>query len=335
MTTSYAEAVREGMLAAARLHQAFQTREKLSQSAGNIDVFEIAFDLGLTLLFRPLKGLLGAYLPDPLPGVLITTERPLSIQRFTGAHEVGHFFMKHQPSLDDEGILRRSLFALGPSQNFQEVEANAFAASFLMPSWLMVHHCEQQGWLGPALRNPQTIYQLSLRLGSSYEATCWALSRYKYLREDEARHFADAAPRSLKAALLRDFAPANYRADVWLLTQRDEGSVFIGSPNDLFVVRLREHSGGGYLWDFDELQRSGFAIVKDRRESGDQGIGGDVTREILAQPSQSWSGKFHMAEKRPWERDAALTELSFEVDLFGQEREGYSRAERRRLLKAA
>jgi hypothetical protein len=29
--------------------------------------------------------LLGAYLPHPIPGVLVTTERPLSIQRFTEA----------------------------------------------------------------------------------------------------------------------------------------------------------------------------------------------------------------------------------------------------------
>ena len=66
-----------------------------------------SFAIHLPLLLRPLKGLLGAYLPHPIPGVLVTTERPLSIQRFTAAHEVGHFRLEHLPSLDDESILRR------------------------------------------------------------------------------------------------------------------------------------------------------------------------------------------------------------------------------------
>ncbi len=50
----------------------------------------------------------------------------------------------------------------------------------------------------------------------------------------------------------------DYRGDVWLLTERDAGTRIDGSRNDLFVFRLEEHSGGGYLWNIDQLKASGF-----------------------------------------------------------------------------
>ena len=48
----------------------------------------------------------------------------------------------------------------------------------------------------------------------------------------------------------------DYRGDVWLLTERDARARIDGSFNDLFVLRLEEHSGGGYLWDIDQLKQS-------------------------------------------------------------------------------
>src|SRR5689334_20127462 len=136
MADTYAEAVRNGTMAAARLHVRAGTRAALQGHGGGIDVFGAAVSEQLPLLLRPLKGLLGAFLPDPIPGVLVTTQRPLSIQRFTAAHELGHFKMGHRPSLDDESILRRmamTTVAKASDPDFQEVEADAFAVGFLMP----------------------------------------------------------------------------------------------------------------------------------------------------------------------------------------------------------
>ena len=91
MADTYAEAVRNGTMAAARLHVESDTRAAMRHLGGNIDVFGAALREKLPLVLRPLGGLLGAYIPDPIPGVLVTTRRPLSIQRFTAAHELGHF----------------------------------------------------------------------------------------------------------------------------------------------------------------------------------------------------------------------------------------------------
>ena len=45
----------------------------------------------ITVLFRPLEGLLGAYVPTPnSAGMLVTTQRDHHVQRFTAAHELGH-----------------------------------------------------------------------------------------------------------------------------------------------------------------------------------------------------------------------------------------------------
>ncbi len=71
----------------------------------------------------------------------------------------------------------------------------------------------------------------------------------------------------------------DYRGDVWLLTERDAGTRIDGSRNDLFVFRLEEHSGGGYLWNIDQLKASGFGIVRDELEATDgEGFVGPVIR---------------------------------------------------------
>ncbi|MBV9840652.1 MAG: ImmA/IrrE family metallo-endopeptidase [Sphingomonadaceae bacterium] len=332
----YAGAVRAGTLAAARLHQRLDLRPTIEARGGNVDVFGAIHTLDLPLLVRPLQGLLGAYLSDPAPGVLVTTQRPMAIQRFTAAHELGHFAMRHAPSLDDESILRRMPLAGAPVEDFQEVEADAFATGFMMPRWLIQWHAARQGWTVADLRRANRVYQLALRLGASYEATCWTLVRHRLTTAPTARELLRTQPRELKVALLADYRPDDYRGDVWLLTERDAGTRIDGSRNDLFVLRLEEHSGGGYLWNIDQLRDSGFAIVRDGLEAIDgDGIGGPVIRRVTAAPEEGGYGLLQLDERRPWEPDPPLSRLALDFDLTGPEEEGYSRAERRRLLEAA
>lgn len=339
MATNYASAVRTGSMEAARLHQALGTREKMQEHGGSVDVFDASLQLKLPLLLRPLKGLLGAYLPTPRPGVLVTTERPLSIQRFTAAHEVGHFRLDHLPSLDDESILRRMAMPnasamFGP--NMQEVEADAFAVAFLMPRWLIQWHCARQGWTSASLAVPATVYQLSLRLGTSYEATTWTLQRLNVVNEAIGKALRDTKPREIKAALLREYRPVDYRGDVWLLTERDGETRVNGSRNDHFVLRLNEHSGAGYLWNIDDLRASGFAVVGDDCESTDHdGVGNATTRSVTAALEEAKEGRLSLSETRPWQPDPPLSQLVLRYDFTGPEEEGYSHAERRYRLAAA
>lgn len=338
MPNNYAGAVRSGAMAAARLHRQLGSERKAQDYGGCIDVFGAMLSINLPMLLRPLRGLLGAYLPMPTPGVLVTTERPLSIQRFTAAHELGHFRLNHRPSLDNENILRRAFSPIPTpdDEDFQETEADAFAVGFLMPRWLIHWHCQRQSWIDRDLSDPHNVYQLSLRLGASYEATTWTLQRYNFVTSSIANTLRQIQPRQIKIDLLQDYTPENYRGDVWLLTERDAGTLIEGSRNDCFVLRLTEHSGSGYLWNIEQLKSSGFVIVRDGQESEDnEGIGGFTIRHITAALEEAQRGQVSLDESRPWQPTSPLTKVTFNYDFTGPEEEGLSRAERRHLLEAA
>src|SRR5262249_25361651 len=147
----------------------------------------------VSVIFRPLKGLLGARLTQPASGVIISTQRPLAVQRFTGAHELGHVAMKHKASLDGEEILLQS-----DQLAAQEMQANAFASEFLMTRWLMSLNGSAQGWKRDSLENPIVAYQLSLRMGASYEATLLSLDRHKAVDQWTLANLRSVAPREIK-----------------------------------------------------------------------------------------------------------------------------------------
>jgi hypothetical protein len=337
MARSYAEAVRNGTAAASRLQRRLDLRARLEAELGAVDVFGLIAELDVPLMVRPLKGLLGAFLNTPVAGILVTTERPLSIQRFTAAHELGHCIMGHQPSLDDEDqILRRANSQSDARVGYQETEADAFAVALMMPRWLILAHCARQAWRVDDLAQPSVVYQLSVRLGASYEATVWTLERYSLIDSRRRAALLQTRPRALKAALLEDFTPPSYRGDVWQLTEKDQGGRIEGSRNDLFVIKLPELGSAGYLWDFDTLAQSGFSIVRDTRlAQTHDGVGDPSVRRVLAAPDSDARGLLHLEQRRPWLTDAPVAVLTLPFDLTGPEQIGLSRAERRQLLAAA
>lgn len=72
----------------AAMQAAQETLDQLNLDISTpIDVFGAIDQLDLDVTFMPLRNLLGAILPDG--GVLLTTERPTSVQRYTAAHEIG------------------------------------------------------------------------------------------------------------------------------------------------------------------------------------------------------------------------------------------------------
>ena len=240
------EAILEGTQAAQRLHAQLGTRAAVEQEGlSYIDVFAVAMELGAVLLFRRLEGMLGAYLADSeTPGIIVSTQRSLHIQRFTVAHEIGHLFMRHDLSLDQQVGLWR-----GSSRDLGELAADAFASEFMLPRWLYVHHSVRQRWDSAALQDPRLVYQLSLRLGASYDATCWGLEGHRILKPREMAKLWDVEPKELKVAALAGMADRiDPWADVWVITEADNGLSFQGGPNDIVVFRIPERASAGYLW---------------------------------------------------------------------------------------
>jgi Zn-dependent peptidase ImmA (M78 family) len=330
-------AILTGAKAAHTLHRDLGIREQIERgNASRIDVFSAIAKLGATLMFQPLDKLLGAYLPSQELGVLITTRRQLPVQRFTGAHELGHLYMRHEPSLDDDNILRRSPFSTTSTADRQEREADAFASMFLTPAWLVALILQRQGWSARQLADPAYMYQASLRLGTSYSATCYALERHKVISRAQRERLIDVEPKQIKQQFLSDYKPPDWHVDVWLLTERDEGSLIEGGRNDLFVVKLRENSGAGYLWNFDQLRDAGFALVDDDREdTSPDTIGGALMRKITARSEDRLQGEVTLRESRPWDADVPLHQLLLRYDLRGPESPGMWEPELRRVLQAA
>ena len=330
-------AILTGVKAAHTLHRDLGAREVLAHNErGRIDVFGTIAKLGATLMFQPLDQLLGAYVPGEEPGILITTKRPLPVQRFTAAHELAHLYLSHKPSLDDNIVLGRAPFSAASRYDRQELEANAFASMFLAPDWLLARVVQRQEWTPEDLSRPEIAYQLSLRLGTSYAATCHVLQRLKTVSRTQCRNLLSVEPKAIKKALLREYEPTNWRSDVWLLTDRDEGQLIEGGRKDLFVVHLQENSGSGYLWNFDELEAAGFAVVSDNhRPVNEERVGGFVTRTLTARSSKRVSRNVTFKEHRPWKPQNVLHEIEVRCELRGPEEPGIWEPERLRVLRAA
>jgi Zn-dependent peptidase ImmA (M78 family) len=332
------DVLRDAVLAAKRLHQEFHTQDRVEAGAGRVDVFGMLTGRDIPLLFRPLTGLLGAYINDPEPGVLVTTRRPLPVQRFTAAHELGHAALGHDTSLDEEDTLTRALFVPETSYDPREIQANAFATQLLTPPWLIARHMDRQGWTRARLTDPAVVYQLALRMGSSYAATCHALVDSKGIDESTRERLRQVKPKTIKQALAKPYAPATWYGDVWLVTERDHGMVLEGSRSDLVVLKFREHASAGYAWQFGDLADAGLAIRKDGRAAGagQQHIGGVVFRTVIAEARGGASGHVHLREVRPWQTAGEpLHALELDVNLSGPVPAGLLPQQREALLSAA
>lgn len=80
------------------------------------------------VLLELTDGVAGAYIAKPdLPLVFVNGVQAITRQRFTLAHEFGHFRMGHSTVVDKQTMIG------GVQRDPNEVAANAFAAEFLMP----------------------------------------------------------------------------------------------------------------------------------------------------------------------------------------------------------
>ncbi len=334
------DAILNAVLEADRLHKEFDTRARAEGGEGRIDVFGMLVSRDIPVMFKPLKGLLGAYVDDPDKGVMVTTQRQLRVQRFTAAHELGHEALGHEASFDEEDVLTRALFVTESGFDIREIQANAFATELLTPQWLIVHHMKRQSWTRENLTDPIVVYQLALRMGSSYSATCYALADCKGIDRPTCERLLNVKPKAIKQSIVRPYEPKTWYGDVWLVTERDNGMVLEGSRSDLVVLRFQEHASSGYVWHFGDLADAGLAVREDGRAacSSKQHIGGVVFRTVIAEPQEESgaSGHVHLREVRPWQSAGEpLHSLELDVELSGPVPAGLLPEQREALLGVA
>lgn len=325
---------------AERLHKEFDSRARAEAGEGRIDVFAMLVERDIPVMFQPLKNLLGAFVDTPDEGIMVTSQRPLPVQRFTAAHELGHKTLGHEASFDEEEVLTRALFAGEGFYDRREIQANAFATQLLTPSWLLAQHMRAQGWTRDNLTDPVVVYQLSLRMGSSYTATCYAIEQAKGIDARTRERLLKVKPKAIKQRLVSPYERETWYGDVWLVTDRDDGMLLEGGRSDLVVLQVEEHPSSGYRWQFGDLTEAGFTITADVRASraSKEHVGGKVMRTVMAEPGvgEGATGHVHLRETRPWQPEGEpLSSLKLDIDLSGPVRTGLLPAQRDILLSVA
>ena len=144
-----------------------------------VDVDRLVRELGLALNYKPMpSGMSGELVrgEDGSYTINVNKTDPRNRQRFTIAHELGHF-VYHRDRLgdgvNDNRAYRTDRSAehynpnIGPAQ---ETEANRFAASLLMP-WELINQLQDQGLKIPEMAEKLgvSVQAMSIRLGVSYE----------------------------------------------------------------------------------------------------------------------------------------------------------------------
>lgn len=243
-----------------------------------MDVFGSIEREQVWLLFQPLDRLYGAYRRYDTPGIVIHAGHPQRLQRFTAAHELGHHLLGHDISFDS----RNEVEQMSSGLPAQEIEAQAFAATYLMPVQRVNRSLAQLGLKRqPGAVTPEQAYRLSLAFGSSYTATITQLRALERISAANLEALARVHPIDIKTGLALGRRPENARADVWPLSQADDGRTLWVSPDDELHVSLVESPTTGYRWrpqpDSSELHVAGDEPVTNGDEpvtNGDEPVYG-------------------------------------------------------------
>jgi Zn-dependent peptidase ImmA (M78 family) len=105
-----------------------------------VDVEKIARNQNIEIHIEDLKGISGLIYQDGNKVVIgVNKNDALTRQRFTIAHELGHYFLHTQNSLHiDKGMtIKLRDHISSEAVDVDEIEANAFAAELLMPAKML------------------------------------------------------------------------------------------------------------------------------------------------------------------------------------------------------
>lgn len=319
-------------------------RIRIGEGYTRVDPIAIAERAGIQVMAQPMDKLLGAFLREEQVGILLNTLRPTGMFHMTCAHELGHFYLGHLTTTDEH------LDYQSNASDF-ELEADQFAYALMAPLWLVVQVLKAQGWGWGSLKNPGTLYQLSLRLGLSYAGTVWSLARHNKLDYATARNLVKVRPADIKSALVPQGTRLDPNRDVWQLSPRDKDLILEPRLNDRIVMDLPSHAAAGYLWSLDEAAAEGYALRPSTIESTKEAALAEAGLPIGAAPTSRYALRYEMAddsvvpttpirvafkEAQPWRPEGSNSATGFAVRTkFEATKSGLSDGSRNRLLLEA
>lgn len=247
-----------------------------------VDVFDAIKRAGVILAFEPFPRLSGAYVAEAQTpaGIVVNSGHPIARQRFTAGHELGHHWLGHGTSVDPEMEPLVS-WGSGPPTD-AEMVAEAFAAWFLMPQRLV-----RATLAGLGLKEPgkaDDVYQLALRLGTSYEATARHLQNLRLADRASVSAWLRVSPATIKRRIASGWPPDDLRNDVFTLDGGSDGQHLVVRPGDRVVVSLQEIPSSGYSWQLVEVPDGCDVIGDGYRDDpvADPEIAGAPVERIIA-----------------------------------------------------
>ena len=206
-----------------------------------VDVFEIIDRLGLWLVFNRLDKLLGATLPKGTGGIMLTTQRGPSVQRYTAAHEIGHWILDlNEPAFDTS----HDIFT--PTAEREQL-AQLFAGQLLMPPPLVFETSARYGITSDANATAPAVYLTARDMGASYEAAARQLSNMGIISPSTRDGLLAWTPMQIKTELCRGHRPRG-AVDVWPVDLESSGREVWLTEGDEVVVTLPENRTTGYRW---------------------------------------------------------------------------------------
>lgn len=151
-----------------------------------VNVVALADQMGIAVHYEPLDNNYSAFLviKNGKASAFINAEHHPNRQRFSLAHEIGHYVLHHSKSNPDHLFLDKSLMLYtrkdaSPSETVDyemEREANRFAAELLMPEELLRKHIAKHDL---DITDEFDIYRLALAFEVSEQALQIRLGRLK------------------------------------------------------------------------------------------------------------------------------------------------------------
>jgi Zn-dependent peptidase ImmA (M78 family)/predicted secreted protein len=295
------------------------------------DLWAIVDELDIPIFFRPLDNLWGGAITiGDEQGILVKSNLPKHLQRFTLAHELGHVVLGHGDQIDDEYSVNMRV-STDSDRPVEEITADAFASELLASREIISQHAIRNDWGKEELRTPKYIYQLSIRLGISFEATVWALVEHELLSQKKGEEYNDNPdfPRGSKQFFVPEGITWNPHADVWSLSPQESDVRLNADKKDIFLVELEERTSSGYRWDFPK--ESHVEKIFDEEYAGDK-YGESGLRKIGFKFPDPGNHSIQLKQMRPWNGEV-IDELNFSLDTRGGQDIGLPRNKKQAALQ--
>ncbi|TGB01485.1 ImmA/IrrE family metallo-endopeptidase [Halobacillus salinus] len=293
MGISKSEAVKIATIEASRI----LSKHKLTFEEP-IDIFSIIENKKILLNFQKLDSLAGAFLPetpDRKPGVLINKELPLTRQRYTAAHELCHFIRNDPPSIDTSS----DLFNVDSyKREDNEQIANEFASSILMPRKL-INNVLKRIAINPDQLNSNSVYELSLRMDTSYQATVNRLASLKFITRSKYKELLSVSPSEIKKFHGNKGLQTSWN-NIWNISERENNTTVYPTIGDEIRVHLEENPSTGYKWtNIPESKNISNYWNSENADLSQFGVTG-VRRIVIKILNEEDKINLDLSHRRPW-----------------------------------